>query len=51
MVFFKKSYEDYYKQQHETEWLGDILDKNYLSDLKRSLEELFDMEREINPEF
>ena len=46
-----KSYQKYYEEEHKTEWKGNILDKYYLMDLKKSVELLFDFERKINPEF
>jgi len=36
---------------HETKWTGNIIEKNFLMDLKSCMEQLFDLERKINPEF
>jgi len=51
MIHFRNSYEEYYLKTHGSEWKGNILEKNFLNDLKSSMEKLFDLERKINPEF
>ena len=51
MIDFKKSYEDYYEQKQGKKWNGHILEIYYLQDLKACFENLFNIEREINPEF
>jgi len=45
MDSFKTSYEEYYEEKHGKKWEGFILDKNYLLDLKESMEKLFDIEK------
>ena len=50
MVDFRISYQQYYEQNHSSKWTGDILDINYLSDLKGSMKMLFDIDRKISPE-
>ena len=51
MVDFRYSYKDYYLKKHGQEWTWSVLDKYFLSDLMESIEQLFDIERKINPEF
>jgi len=51
MVDFTNSYKEYYLQKHGQKWTKNTLDKYFLQDLKESIEQLFDIERKINPEF
>lgn len=50
MIALKEKYEEYYLNIYGFKWDGVILEPNYLRDFKDSLKQLFDIEREVNPE-
>lgn len=51
MIAFRESYQKYFKDKYKSEWMGDILNINYLTDINTSIDSLYDIEKSINPEF
>ena len=51
MVSIRAFYQKYYQEKYGKEWTGDIMDQYYLQDIKESIQGLFELEKEINPDF
>ena len=51
MLTFKEAYEDFYLEKHGEHWEGIILERNFLEDFLMCMQNLFEIEKEMNPEF